>query len=120
MSESVLRVEQSDGVTVVGFAERTELDSLSSDQVGRELFALVEEEDPPNVVVDFTNLDFLSSQAIGVLLTLRLKAARTGAEVVLAAVPSKFDEIFKLTNFEQLYQVFPTVADATAHLRVET
>lgn len=120
MSESLLRIERNEGVTVVGFAERTELDSLSSDQVGRELFALVEEEEPPNVVVDLANVDFLSSQAIGVLLTLRLKAARTGAEVVLAAVPSKFDEIFKLTNFEQLYQVFPTVADAAARFNVET
>lgn len=72
------------------------------------------------MVVDFSNIDFLSSQAIGVLLTSRPKALRTGAEVVLAAVPSKFDEIFKLTNFEQLYQVFPTVADATARLNVGT
>ena len=119
MAESYLQVEESDGVTLVGFPENAELDAAIVDQVGRELFSQVESGDQRKVVISFEHLGFLSSQAIGVLLTLRLKAARTGSEVVLAAVPSAFDDIFRLTNFEQLYEIFQTVADAKAHFGVE-
>ena len=115
MPESFLLIEEENGVTVVGFPEQTEFSAGVVDSAGPELYALVEGEDTRNLVVDFTNLTFLSSQGIGALLTLRLKAARTGSEIVLASVPSQFDEIFRLTNFEQLYQVFKSVADAKAH-----
>ena len=120
MSESILRVEEESGVTVVSFPEQTEFSSGVVDQAGPELYALVEGEHPRNVVVDFANLTFLSSQGIGALLTLRLKAARTGSEIVLAGVPAQFDEIFRLTNFEQLYQVFNSVADAKTHFAATT
>ena len=115
MPESILQIDESDGVSLVNFPPRTELSSEVVERVGPELYALVEGEERRNVVVNFENLTFLSSQGIGVLLTLRLKAARTGSEIVLASVPTQFDEIFRLTNFEQLYQVFKSVADAKSH-----
>ena len=120
MPDSILQIDESDGVTVVDFPPQTELSSEVVEQVGPELYALVEGEERRRVVVNFENLTFLSSQGIGALLTLRLKAARTGSEIVLANVPSQFDEIFRLTNFEQLYQVFKSVAEAKSHFGAKT
>ena len=120
MPESILQIDEDDGVTVVDFPQQTEMSGEVADQLAPELYALVEGDERRNVVVNFENLTFLSSQGIGALLTLRLKAARTGSEIVLASVPTQFDEIFRLTNFEQLYQVFESVADAKSHFGAKT
>ena len=51
-------------VTVVGFLDKKILDAANIQELGDELFTLVEEESRKNLLLNFTNVEFLSSAAL--------------------------------------------------------
>ena len=58
--------------------DRKILDELIIQDLGKELFSLVEDEQPRNLLLNFTNVDFLSSAALGKLISLHKKVERAG------------------------------------------
>jgi anti-sigma B factor antagonist len=117
MAVACVSISERDGVHLVEFAPDTELDSSNIEQVQERLYALVEGGPPRKVLLDFLNVGYAASQALGSLVTLRLKAARTGSTVVLARIPETLMEIVRLTQIDKLYEVFPTLEAALARLR---
>ena len=64
-------------VSVVQFKDRKILDESNIQEMGRELFELVEQK-RAKILLNFMNVEFLSSAALGKLITLdkKLKAAK--------------------------------------------
>ena len=73
------RIDVSDvgEVSVVQFRDRKILDESNIQEMGRELFELVEQK-RAKILLNFMNVEFLSSAALGKLITLdkKLKAAK--------------------------------------------
>jgi anti-anti-sigma factor len=117
MSEpSCLRLEQDGDVTVVGFKDASILDVVVIQRIGRELYKLVDEDQRRKVVLDFGDVRFLSSQALGVLLTLRRKADRFKTKIALAAIRPELVKVFRLTNLDQLFDFCADRETAVAKL----
>ena len=114
--KSRLKVRTQAGVTVVSFKDASILDVTSIQNIGRDLYRIVEAEPNLRVVLDFSEVRFLSSQALGVLLTLRRKADQAGATVVLAAIRAELARVFKITNLDQLFKFYPTHEQAVEAL----
>ena len=112
----IMRTSEENGVTIVEFADETRLDGLAVDQIRDQLTALVEEGGPSRILMDCAALEFLSSQALGLLVTLRIKAARSETRVVLANVPEILMDIVTLTQVDRLYEILPTREEAMAAL----
>ena len=60
-----LEVQERGEVTIIRFVDRKILDESNIQELGQELFQLVEEENRKNLLLDFTNVEFLSSAALG-------------------------------------------------------
>ena len=73
------RIDVSDvgEVSVVQFRDRKILDESNIQEMGRELFELVEQK-RAKILLNFMNVEFLSSAALGKLITLdkKMKAAK--------------------------------------------
>ncbi len=104
MTESSLKLSEHEGVAIVGFKDSSILDALTIQKIGRELYDLVDNQGKKLLVLDFSDVRFLSSQALGVLLTLRRKADKASAKVVLSAIRSELIRVFKITNLDKLFQ----------------
>lgn len=111
-----LKTEERAGVCVVGFRDASILDVVTIQAIGRELYDLVESAGKKRIVLDFSDVRFLSSQALGVLLMLQRKSAKAGAKVALAGVRSELVRVFKLTNLDKLFQFFDRPDDAVTAL----
>ena len=61
------------GVTLVNFVDRKILDAANIQELGEELFNLVEQDGYKNVLLDFSNVEFLSSAALNKLIILDKK-----------------------------------------------
>ncbi len=72
--QSRVQMQKVQDVTVVGFTASAILDTLHIQQIGDELYGLVDKNAGGRIVLDFADVKFLSSQALGVLLTMRRKA----------------------------------------------
>lgn len=107
------------GVKVVGFSELVELDSARMDRIQESLYDAVLGDTSGRVVLDLSNVAYAGSQALGALVTLRLRANRTGITLLLAGVTQAVESILKITQIDRLFEAYPTVDAALAHLEKE-
>jgi anti-anti-sigma factor len=107
-----LRVRNAGGITVAEF---------TAPRIGTEaretLYALVENQTKPRLVVNFAKVSFLSSAPIGMLINLRNKANAAGGAVVLCHLDPDICEILRLTNVLGLFSVFDREQDAIDSFR---
>ena len=57
------------------------------------------------VHVDFSNVDYLDSSALGMLLMLRDKMGGVGKEVALRGVKGNVKQVLDIANFGKLFQI---------------
>lgn len=112
---AALKIETTpEGVTVASFRGASILDALTIQQIGRELYDLVEGRGIKKLVLDFAEVRFLSSQALGVLLTLRKKADKASSQIALAGIRPELRRVFKITNLDRLFGFFEDRGKALA------
>ncbi len=114
-----IQVREIDGVAVVRFADRKILDELIIQELGRELFSLVEEENRKNVLLNFTNVEFLSSAALGKLISLHKKVERAGGNLKLSNIRPEIYDVFKITRLNEKFDIRDDQEDALADFASE-
>ena len=84
---SRLDIEQADGVTVATFKDRRLLDEATIDLVGNQLYSLVDDHGFDKVVLDFNDVEYMSSSALGKLIKVGgLYLAAIAADIGVAHV----------------------------------
>ena len=90
-------------VTVVNFNDSSILDGAQVEQIGEQLYELVDHKDRKKLILDFSNVQLLSSSALGVLITLRTKAEQIKGRVVLCGLRKDLRKVFKITRLDKLF-----------------
>ena len=114
-----LKITETEGVTLVAFRDASILDATNTQRIGRQLYELVESGSHAKVVLDFVAVRFLSSQTLGVLLTLRRKADKAKVRIVVAGIRPELHRIFEITNLDKLFEFFETSDKAVAALSAD-
>lgn len=111
-----LEVSESANVSVVRFKDQKIIDPETIQELGDELFDLVEKDERSKLVLNFGNVEFLSSAALGKLITFEKKVKRAGATLMLTNISPEIYQVFAITNLDKLFQIKDTEADALAVL----
>ncbi len=99
--------------SVIEFHTPSLMDALILEEIGKELYRLVDDEDRRRLVLDFERVQYLSSQAIGIILTLNKKLAGLKySRMVLCGVGPKLMELLRITRLDRILTVKPTQRDA--------
>ena len=93
------------GVTLVNFVDRKILDAANIQELGEELFNLVEQEGHKNVLLDFSNVEFLSSAALNKLIILDKKIKMKSGQLKLCNLMPEIREVFVITRLNQLFEI---------------
>jgi anti-sigma B factor antagonist len=109
-----LKVSESAGIHVVSFADRKILEELSISQIGDQLTDLVSGHPRIKLVLNFEQVEHLSSAALGMLITLRNKVEATHGQLKLANIKPQIYEVFKITQLYKLFDISNSVSDAEA------
>lgn len=64
------------------------------------------------VVLDFSELDYMNSTGIGLLVTTLIRAQRFGVRLTAAGLNDHYREIFSLTRLEEAIPVYDSPAEA--------
>ncbi|HVP09934.1 MAG TPA: STAS domain-containing protein [Phycisphaerae bacterium] len=118
MAKANLLIEDYAGVLVVTFTDSSILDTGVIEQIGKDLYQLTDEQCRQKLILDFSNVKFLSSQALGILLMLHKKAAAIKGEVVLCALRPELKKIFTITSLDKVFKFFPDDVGALASFGV--
>lgn len=99
--------------TVVEFRGPSLMDPLELESVAQALYRLIDDEDRRAVVLDFERVQYLSSQAIGIILTMNKKlSALPHSKLVLCGVGPKLQELLRITRLDRILTVKPSQREA--------
>ncbi|WP_442579733.1 STAS domain-containing protein [Mesorhizobium sp. ASY16-5R] len=105
-----IRKETIEGTTVLTPVGR--VDSNSAREVEDALLPLFDAGQP--VLVDFAELNYISSAGLRVLLLAARRSKATGLPLSLAGMSKPVDEVFKISGFAKLFQIHADRAEALA------
>lgn len=88
-----------------------ELDALTSPEL-TQFFNTQAADSYMNVVLDLEGLSYSSSAGIRIFLGLARDSRSRGGDLRIAAVQPRVDKIFKLSKFDKIVQIFPSVDEA--------
>ena len=109
-----MKVNQIGNVTVVRFTNRKILDDLEINEMGREMFRLVEEENRQRLLLNFSSVEFLSSAVLGKLIALGKKVKARSGTLKFSNICPEVYEVFAITKLNQTFDIKADEAEALA------
>jgi anti-sigma B factor antagonist len=108
-----------DGVTVIRFVDHKILDPVNIQELAEELFSLVEEDDHNQLLLNFADVDFLSSAALNKLISLNNKVQRAQQQLKICSLRPEIYEVFVITRLNQMFEIKDDEASAIAEFKAE-
>ena len=99
-------------VTVVKFVDPKILDEAGIQELGAELFALVERDNRRSILLNFADVDFLSSAALGKLITLDRKVKSVQGRLKMSNIRPEIMEVFQITKLNKVFDIRGEEAEA--------
>lgn len=109
-----MQVSEVGDVSVVRFVDRKILDEANIQELGQELFQLAEDDKRKKLLLNFASVEFLSSAALGKLITLDKKVKARGGRLKLSNIRPEIYEVFAITKLNKLFDIKDDEADALA------
>jgi anti-anti-sigma factor len=99
--------------TVVEFRTSNLMDPPLLESIQTDLVQLVEIEDRRHVILDFEKVQYVSSQAIGIVIHMHKKlSALPHSRLVLCSVPPKIMELLRILRLDKLLKIVPSQKEA--------
>ena len=114
MATQRIDVTKSGDVSVVKFHDRKILDEAAIQELGSELFALVEVDNRKTILLDFEGVEFLSSAALGKLITFDRKVKTSKGRLKMCGIAPGILEVFQVTKLNKVFDIRPTAVEALA------
>ena len=100
-----LEVEDIGDVTVINFVDRKILDEQNIQVIGEQLFSLVDQDARRKLLLNFGNVEYLSSAALGKLITLNKKLQAVGGRLILCNIDPQIYEVFEITKLDKFFNI---------------
>jgi len=95
-----------DGVLVASFVDTKIVNEDQIQEVGDELYALVEDESRKNILLNFGNVQYCSSTVLGKLVSLKRKVEKTKGKLKLCCIHPDLLVPFKLTGLDKVFEIY--------------
>lgn len=111
-----LHLSIEDGYIIVVLRDRHILDEMEIRTIGEELDQVVADAPSAYLVMDFSNVEHLSSSALGMLITLNSRLQDRSGGLCLAHVAAGIGEVFRITRLDRVLHIEPDIASASTAL----
>ena len=109
-----LELSTEGNVTIVRFKDQKILDEVDIQQLGSELNAIVSSGEHSKLLLNFEEVGFLSSAALGKLISARKKSVSANVELKLCSIKHELLEVFKLTGLDAVFDIHENQAQGLA------
>ena len=104
-SQRRLDIEEVGDVTIARFVDKKILDENNIQVIGNQLYGLIEEDARKRIILDFSNVEYLSSAALGKLITLNNKAKQAKGKLRLCGIRPDIYEVFAITKLNTVFDI---------------
>lgn len=109
---SRLRVHEDNGIVRIEFVDRNILDEANIQKIGDEISRIIDEQSVPRILINFENVDHLSSAALGTLITINSKIQNKDGQLRLAGIDPQIYEVFVITKLNKLFKIYESTDEA--------
>lgn len=103
-----------DGIVILNIVGR--LDAVSSIDADRE-FGKVLDAGNDKLLIDLSQLEYISSAGLRVLLVVAKRIQQKGGKVVLCSLLPNVTEVFEISGFSSIFKIFNNTEEAGQFLR---
>lgn len=107
-----LEIQEIGDVTVVAFTDRKILDEQNIQNIGEQLYSLVDDAGRRKLVLNFAKVEYLSSAALGKLITLNKKLQAVKGRLALCNIDPQIFEVFEITGLKKVFNIYKSEQDA--------
>jgi anti-sigma B factor antagonist len=107
-----LTVRRDESALVVEFTDRKILEELSIREIEDELFSLVAKTPAIKLLLDFSNVEHLSSAALGMLINLQKEVGKQKGKLKLSDINPQIYEVFKITRLTKMFEIHDSARQA--------
>ena len=104
-------------VKIIGLRGR--LDASSSPGVEQRLLSLIDQGES-RIVLDFSELSYISSIGLRVLIATAKSIQKTRGKLALASLNNHVQEIFRIAGFTSIFSIYPTREEAVAFSQTDS
>ena len=101
--------KEQNGVSIFKLTGR--LDSKTSPEFEKKIFDAIEK-GSKNMIVDFEDLDYISSAGLRVVLKATKDLKRSDGKFILCSMKDYVKEVFEISGFDSFLPIVPTMDDA--------
>jgi len=105
MSRQRITVEDVGDVAVVQFVDKKILEEQNIQLIGDDLFKLVDELGRRKMLLNFSNVEFMSSAALGKIIRLQQHMTKVGGKLVLCGINKDIMQVFTLTKLDKMLKI---------------
>ena len=116
-SNPPISIEYLRDVTIVKPTSERILEEVDIQALEASIMPLLDQEEDIKMLMDFTNVSFLTSAALGLLIRISKKVYETAGELRLCSISDKINEIFKITRLDKVFQISPDKDSALWNLK---
>ena len=108
-----LQIQEIEKYTIVEFRTPSLMDPLLLEEISTAIYRLVDDEDRRRIILDFEQVEYLSSQALGILMALHKKLGKLPhSQLVLCSVGPTLMQLLKITALDKVLKIKPTQKEA--------
>ena len=111
-----ISVEYFDNATVVFLSEENILRERDITAIESSVMPLIEKTDGVNLIINFRNVKFLTSSALGLLIRIKKKAYENNGKILLCTIDPKIYQIFAITRLDKVFAIYDTQVQALESL----
>lgn len=107
-----LAIEQLGDVTLATFTVRTILDQETTAAVGQQLSSLVRDEGCKRLVINFGNLERLTTYLVGKIVLVHQQAQAAGGRLALCCIKPGVGEVFSILRLNRVLNIYSDEQEA--------
>ena len=112
--KQLLELTKLDGVSIVKIVGKKIPDETISQNIGTQLLALVGDDNHTKIIIDFSNLEYISSTMLAQLVTMAQKARTAKVKLRLCGMQPAIHEVFGMARLGKLLDIKGTREEALA------
>jgi len=111
-----ISVEYAGNATIVTFTDDKILEETDIQSLQDSIMSIVEQAENINLILDFSNVRFLSSAVLGLLIRVSKRTYEHDGQLRLCNINPKIYEIFKITRLNKVFDIYRDIEGATENL----
>lgn len=118
MSDKQLLDVRTEGDILIGRLGVASISAMAEvERISQLLRQSVQEQHPKHLVVDFSCVQFFSSQMLGLLVEVWRRLRDEGGTVIISGINPQLTRVFRITNLDKLFSFYETTDEAIAAIQ---